>query len=223
MSHSNQPQQPSTESSQPRGAGLYPRRLEPVALPGDLVEIKSEREVRRVEEVIAQPGVVGFQDGIDVAAGGESTDNELDILELPDNFMGQFRIVHPGEDIPTDVRFLWDMGAQNAQTFATNNQRGFMDHQTATEESEDAGGNAVTGDLLNLHLLEVYSFEQQDLYLTFDHTNSGGAQQTVQDVRFAGFMYQLSQPVGLTSQAEQPVPIPNAPLVPRAANSSPIS
>lgn len=228
MSHQPRQAQPvgRTEPREPRGAGLYPSPgLRPAALPGDLVAIRSEDEVRRVIDVMAQPGVNAFQDGVDVAAGGESTDNELDVLELPDNFAGQFRIVHPSEDIPTDVRFLWDIGAQNAQSYATNNQRGFMDHQTATLESEDSAGNTITGDLLNAQLLEIYTFEGQDLFITFDHTNSGGAQQTVSNVRFSGYMYRLSpEPVPFDrGDDRQPVPWPNAPLVPKSANSSPIS
>lgn len=206
---------PQGDPLEPRGSGLYPRRLEPAALPGDLIAIKSTDEVRRVQEVVAQPGITAFQDGVDVNAGAESTDHELDALELPDNFAGQFRLVHPGDDIPTDVRFLFDLGAQNAQAFATNNQRGFWDHETATEEAQDTAGNTVTSDLLNLHLHELYTFEQQDIYVTFNHTNSGGAQQTIQDVRFTGFIYRLSEPLGL-QQGRQPVPWPNGPVVPKS-------
>lgn len=199
--------------SHPRGAGIYPRRLEPAILPGDYVAIRSVEEVRQVEEVIAQPGVNAFPDGVNVNAGASEADNELEVTELPDNFLGQWRMVHAGEDIPTDIQFQWDFTARAASTFATANARGFHDRTTASIESHD-GSSEYTADVVNDALTEIYMFEDQDVFVTFNHTNSGGAQQTVQDVRFAGFMYRLSGPTS-APQGVRPVPIPNAPVTPR--------
>lgn len=215
MNQSNQPRRQVGELPNPRGAGLYPKDLAPTALPGDILAIEGEEELRRVERVVAQPGVNAFQDGINVAAGGESTDNQIVALQLPSDFAGQFRLTAPGNDIPTDVRFLFDLGAQNAAAFSTSDQRGFWTNTTATAESLDEAGNVVVDDDLNLHLTELMTFEKDEIYVTFDHQNSGGAQQTIEDVTFQGFQYKLSE-TPVQNPDRRPIPWINRPITPKS-------
>lgn len=201
----------------PRGAHLFPPELVPAVLPGDYIEVLGDNSVRRITNIIQQPGVFTFDasQGNDVLVGANSTvsDNEVEAIEMPDTVAGQVRMVDPGNDIPSDVQVQIDLGGRASQMMTTNNEQGFIDHETGTQVGYDGTGT-VADDDIDTHLTELYLFGPQDIYFTFTNTTAGD--ETVSDVRFSGYQY-VTEPVTRDDVPDgvRPVPWPNEPVIPK--------
>lgn len=181
----------------PRGNGVFPRELVPIARAGDLIRLKPENEARRVETVVSVPTVRAFDssksDGVSVSGNSTSSDNNAEALEQSENWLGQFRLIHPEADLPANVDVEVDLGGAQAPLWTSKNARGVINADTA----QIAG---LTG------ALDVHVWQTDEPKVTF--INNSGNQQTIQDLRFAGFQYQLSaDPVQVPTNV-QPVVVP---------------
>lgn len=200
----------------PRGANLYPQDNVPAVLPGDYIRAVDSGQIRRVERIIQQPGVLAFEaatnDDVTVSGNSRSDDNEVNAIEMPEGVAAQLRLVHPGEDIPSDVEVEIDLTGQQAQMMTTNNKRGFWDRQTGVEEGFD--GSSVVANGPDTQLTELYLFGPQDIFFSFNNTTAGS--ETVQDMRFAGYQYQTEAvSAGEAPAGVEPIPWPNAPVIPK--------
>lgn len=190
----------------PAGAGPFPNELEPVARPGDFIEIHPTGEIRQVEAFSPQPAVKALDsdkgNGVTVGANSSDPGNELTELRLPRGWLGQFRIMAPGK-IPDGINVTVDQGGEQAPLWTTKNARGEFNNETGTEVGYE-GGSTVTNDEVVNSLLEWYVFEDTPPIFSFENTT--GSSITVSDIRFSGFQYRLSQ-TGAPSGV-RPIPLP---------------
>lgn len=182
------------ELVRPRGAGVYPRELVPIALAGDFVRLRPEDEVRQVRTVVSVPTIRGFDqnlnNGITATAGQITSDQDVEELEQRQDWLGQFRFLFPESDIPNGIdRVLVDLGGGQSPLYTTSQQRGHIEDDTS----------AVVG---YSGLTEFYVLGDDSPLFSFD--NTGGTDVTVNDIRFGGYEYQLSQP---TELPENTVPV----------------
>lgn len=198
-----------------RGAGPYPRNLEPVALEGDIVKLISqhldEPVIRQVEAFEPQPTIVEFDsdDGDDITVSGNdsNTDHELTRLEVPDGWIGQFRMVRLGLDIPADIEITVDQGGSALPLYSTKNRQGRIDRATGTEIGHDDTGadQWIVEEDINTQLVEWYVWEQEPPIFSFENTTAGDV--GVSDIRFSGYMYRTI-PVNRVPDNVHPIPLP---------------
>lgn len=184
---------------------LWPRNLDPIAMPGDYVGLTPLDEIRRVLRVSIRPEIQVFSDAISLSANATSSDHEMSELAMPDGWLGQWRMLKPGADIPNGVDVQMDHGGENAPSWTTKNARGSIDHTIGTIEGDDAAGTA-TADQLETRLTEVYVWEDEVPYLTF--TETAGATPSIQDMRFSGYVYKLGAPRRTTPDGSTPLAVP---------------
>lgn len=184
--------------------GAYPRALDPIARPGDVLRLDPLDELREVLFFIVQPGVNAFQTQISVAANDTEADNEATELEMPDTMLGQFRMVHPGEDLTDGINVTVDQQGQQAPLFTTKKARGFYDDQTGTMEGND--GASVVGNFRESRLTEVYVWEDNPPFYTFENTTGGSL--NIQNIRFAGYHYKLGPVLDRAPDGRTPVAVP---------------
>lgn len=191
------------------GAGVYPKELVPACRPGDYVSLEPDGDVYTVEVMTAQPGILAFDSddssGVPLAANETVRDNEATELELPTQWMGQYRLTQLGADLPDDVTATIDLGGKQAPLYTNKNSRGGYVEESTVEVADDTTGTDVTGDGFNHHLTELYIYEDEVPYFTFEET--GGASPTVSDLRFQGFQFRLEPASNVPSDAHvEPVP-----------------
>lgn len=175
-------------SGEYRGAGVYPRELVPAARPGDHVRLEPDGDVYEVDVMVPQPTVRIFTGGVTVTTNGINSDNEATNLEMPTNWLGQYRPIHLGNDLDGDPRVTIDQSGQQAPLYTNKNFRGEFEDITATEIGNDTSGTVVS-DSFNHHLEELYVWEDNTPYFTFEDIN--GNNPTISDIRYAGFQYRL--------------------------------
>lgn len=192
-------QQPQSGGKKPpRGAGVYPPTLEPVALPGDYVRLEPDKGTYQVELIEAIPGIDVFDSdqGNSVTASSNSTTSDKDATELEqkrDNWLGQHRLVRPGVDIPDGIDEVQvDHGGGQAPLWTSAEARGYIDSDFA-----DLAG--YTG----IH--EFYTWGDTAPKFTF--VNNQGSDITVQDIQFAGYHFKLRPNVRVPNDV-QPVVLP---------------
>lgn len=172
---------------------MYPRDLVPAFRQNDYVRLEPSGDVYIVDVMVAQPGVRIFQtdesNGVSPGANNTDSDNEATNLELPEGWLGQYRPVHLGQDLQDDVRMTIDLGGQQAPIYTNKNVRGEIEDETPTEISDDGTGTSVQSDSFNTHLAELYVFEDEVPFFTFEET--GGGTPTISDIRYSGFQYRL--------------------------------
>lgn len=192
-----------------RGAGVYPRELVPAARPGDYVSLEPSGDPYKVDQMVAQPGVFAFDsddgNGVTIGANDQEFDNEAEDLEMNRMWLGQFRPLHLGEDLPGGVNVTVDMGGKQSPMYTNKNQRGEIADETPAMVADDATGTSVVSDAFNTHLTEMYVYEDEVPYFSFENTTAG--QVTVDDLRFAGFQYRL-EPLSSTPAGAHVEPIP---------------
>lgn len=196
-------------NAQLRGAGAYPQELVPAVRPGDHAELVPLGEIKQVDAMVPQPGVLALDsdgsNGVTVADGSTDSDNELTNLEMPEGWLAQYRITQPADDMDDGVTFTVDMGGSQAPMYTNKTFRGEIIDSTATQHAETSGGSDVTADTLNTHLLEFYIWEDEVPYLTIE--NSSGAQVTADDILFQGFQYRMADVSGSPNGNAEPLPV----------------
>lgn len=190
-----------------RGAGVYPKNLVPAVRPGDYVRLEPSEDVYQVDVMAPQPGVLAFDsgdsNGVTVSTNGTNTDNQPIELEMPENWLAQYRPVHLGNDLDGDVLVTIDQGGQQAPMYTNKNFRGEWDEATATEIGND-DSSTVVSDAFNSNLVELYIHEDEVPYFTFEDVD--GNNPTVSDIRFAGFQYRLDRATPPDNAHVEPVP-----------------
>jgi hypothetical protein len=190
-----------------RGAGTYPRELVPAARPGDVVRMEPGGGVYMVDTMIPQPGFKIFDsdasNSVTVSANSTNSDNEATDMEMDDNWLGQYRLLQPGNDINPDVEVRIDMGGKTAPLYTNKNKRGEYTRDTLTPVGHDGSSTQVPNDF-NLHLSELYVFEDEMPYFTFENTTAGD--ETVQGLYWSGFQYRLEPFDGTPGGHVEPIP-----------------
>jgi len=193
-----------------RGAGVYPRELVPAIRPGDYVELQPAEETYQVDVMTVQPGVFAFSsdnsNGVAVANNGTTSDNEATDLEQNRMWLAQYRPTQIGDDLQDDIHITMDLGGKQSPLYTNKNNRGEIVEETAAQVSDDTTGTEITADQFNDHLMELYIFEDEVPYFTFEDTGGSGGI-TVSDIRFAGFQYRLTEAGSVPNGAHvEPVP-----------------
>lgn len=196
MSQRQQQRQQQGHKQMPRGAGVYPADLVPIALPGDLIKLRPDDEVREVVTVTSNPTIRAFQsdksNSVSVSANSTSSDNSADALMQRDGWLAQYRVINPEKDFPSGIDEVQvDLGGSQAPLYTSKNARGFF--------------NADTGQIAGMSgILDLYIWEDEEPQFTFE--NDSGSSITIQDVGFAGYEYELSDPI--QEDHRQPVVVP---------------
>jgi hypothetical protein len=174
------------------------------------VSLEPSGDLYKVGKMVVQPGILAFAsadgNGVTIGANDSEFDNEAEDLEMNRGWLGQYRPLHLGEDLPDGVNVHVDMGGKQSPMYTNKNQRGEIADETAAMVADDATGTSVVSDILNTHLSEMYVYEDEVPYFSFKNTT--GAQVTVNDVRFAGFQYHLESLSTAPGGAHvEPVPV----------------
>lgn len=187
-----------------RGAGVYPESLVPAFRPGDYIRTEPDGDVYEIDALSPQMGFTVFDDGVTVSGEDDSVDNEATSMEVPTDWLGQYRPIQIGTDLPADVEVRVDQGGKESP-FATNkNEWGSYTRDSLTPLGYD-GNATVSEDDFNLHLAELYVYEDEVPYFTFDNTTAGD--ETVQEWAWSGFQYRLSSVGNQPAGHVEPVPI----------------
>lgn len=190
------------------GAGVYPRELVPAVRPGDYVRLEPSGETYMVDLMVPQPGVKAFDsddsNGITPGANSTSADNKASELEMPNNWLAQYRPTRLGADLDDGVEIQIDMGGKQAPLYTNKNRRGEYIDESSAEIGTDTSGTNFTADTLNHALMELYIWEDELPYFTF--TETAGNNPTVSDLWFQGFQFRLES-TGVPADAHvEPVP-----------------
>lgn len=186
--------------------GAYPYRLEPIARPGDVLRLDPLGEYREVDVFSIRPEIKAFATAIALTANGTDADNEATELSMPDGWLGQFRMLKPGADIPDGVTVTVDQGGEQSPMYTTKNARGSFDHSIGTIEGDDASGTN-TATALETRLTELYVWQDDTTpYFTFEET--AGGTPSIQNVRFSGYAYRLGKKLSSAPPGTTPVAVP---------------
>lgn len=165
----------------------YDRELEAVAGRGDVLELRPTGRLHRVSdfEPIPHIGPIDITDGGGIGAGNESTNNEIEALDMRTNSLGQFYI-HAISPVEVEVA----QTGQQQFRYENAQQRGFLAPGTMT------------------HITTVYVYEDDTIYLNVRNDNTYDLQRA--RVAFTGFKFLLEE--GTVDPNEVPqddrIPVP---------------
>lgn len=165
----------------------FQQELEPVALPGQVLRLLPNDNLRRVESVEPLPHLGPFDFG-NVAAGDSLTDQEVTQIEMRDAALAQVR-AHAISPVELEVA----QTGQQMFRYETAQQRGFLSPTTPS------------------HLTTVFVFEDDTAFLTIRNPNTYELQRT--RLAFTGFKFLLEP--GALDEAPvdaQPIAVPTQQL-----------
>lgn len=147
----------------------YQLALEPIALPGQVFQLKPENSLREIRAIVPLPWIGPLDVTGSLNAGAtDTTEIDMTELEVKQNQIGQFRIMPVSNGLGVDVR---ETGAQQQMYNAAN--------VIATIEPGTPG-----------NLTDVFIVEDSSIHLKL--TNNNTYQLTETNVAFTGFKYQLT-------------------------------
>lgn len=191
-----------------RGAGVYPFELIPAMRPGDYVRLVPDGDTYQVDVMVPQVKIEAFDsdksNGVDPGNNSTSTDNEATDLEMPSKWLAQLRPTQLGNDLPDGHIIRIDLGGKQAPLYTSKNVRGEYEEEDQSLIGDDGTGTTVTGDRFNNQLMELYIFEDEVPYFTFEDTT--GASQTINDLTFQGYQYRLTETTVPNGAHVEPVP-----------------
>lgn len=166
----------------PRGAGVYPQALVPIALPGDYVRLQPSGDEFKVKSVEPEPGLDAFDsdlsNGVTASSNDTTSDQAATELEQRHGYLGQMRLVAPHRDIPSELAEVEvDQGGAQQPLWSSVENRGYINNDT----QDIVGYSGLT---------EFYIWQDENTP-KFTFTNNTGSDVTVNDVQFAGFHIEL--------------------------------
>ena len=179
--------------------GAFTPEFTPVARPGQICKIDagSDTDIVEIDRMAPLPAIT--TDEITVKANSESDKIEVDALETDDGFFAQYRPVNLTQDLPDGVSFRLFQSAESNRSYTNRSETAQIDNETVYELL-DTGSVTELTDLT--HLLELFVWEDDDLYLQF--TNTTDSEESF-SLTYAGFNFDAS-PVQNTR--EQPIYVP---------------
>lgn len=166
----------------------FPSGLEP----GDHVllgGIDRSEEPLVVNGRVPQPGLE--TETYTVGANSTVANQDMDLLQLPDHWLGQYRLPRIGSELPDGVEIVADWGGKSAPAYTAKNQRGKLTNATPTVNGYDPdSGSVVTAENLATVFTEMWTYgPSRQPYLTFKNTTGADVSFSL---TFAGWQYRTS-------------------------------
>jgi len=173
---------------------LYYDETHPAGLsPGDHVILggidRPNEEPLVVQGRVPQPGLE--TETFTVAANDTLANQDMDLLQLPDHWLGSYRLPRIGSELPDGVEILADWGGKSAPAYTAKNSRGAITNETPVVNGYDPdSGSVVTAENLASVFTEMWSYSHSDQpHLTFKNTT--GAEVSF-SLTFVGWQYKAS-------------------------------
>ena len=170
-------------------AGAFNSGFDPAARPGDVVEFPERGIARQVAQYNLLPNISGPE--VTVADNSEEK-VEVTEIEMPDDFLGQFRLPFIAQELPEDVEIRVDHDGRQEPKYETKNERGFIDSRTGAILGDDPETGDTLLEDLQTRFTEMYVYEQNPPFFSF--RNESGSSQTI-DLTFAGYSFRLGDEV----------------------------
>lgn len=182
--------------------GAYTPEFTPVARPGQLLEIDdgSTQTVVQVDRFAPLPAI---ETQVFSIPDGETKQVEVEALHTDSGYVAQYRPTALTQELPDDVEFTISQASQQDNLYTNQAETSSVTNETPYELVDTGSATEVT-DLT--HLLELFQFEDDDLY--FEFTNTSGTDPITFTLTYSGFNYRISPAPDTANQ--QPVYVPTA-------------